>query len=50
VLATGYDHSPFPASYEKAKARGWKTLSVPCGHDVMLDMPAELTQILIDAV
>ena len=49
VLATGYDGSPFPPFYEKAKARGWKTLSVPCGHDVMLDMPAELTQILIDA-
>jgi pimeloyl-ACP methyl ester carboxylesterase len=49
VLATGYDHSPFPPFYEKAKARGWKTLSVPCGHDVMLDMPAELTKLLIDA-
>ena len=49
VLATGYDHSPFPPFFEKAKASGWKTLSVPCGHDVMLDMPAELTQILIDA-
>jgi pimeloyl-ACP methyl ester carboxylesterase len=50
ILATGYDHSPFPPFFEKAKARGWKTLSVPCGHDVMLDMPAELTQILIGAV
>ncbi len=49
ILATGYEQSPFPPSCERAKARGWKTLSVSCGHDVMLDMPAELTQILIDA-
>jgi len=25
-------------------------VSVPCGTDVMVDMPQELTQILIDAV
>jgi len=49
ILATGYAHSPFMPSYEKAKARGWKTISVPCGHDVMLDMPAELTQALVEA-
>jgi pimeloyl-ACP methyl ester carboxylesterase len=49
ILATGYDHSPFPPFFEKAKTLGWKTLSVSCGHDVMLDMPAELTQILIGA-
>jgi len=28
----------------------WHTVSVPCGTDVMVDMPQELTQILIDAV
>jgi pimeloyl-ACP methyl ester carboxylesterase len=50
ILATGYDHSPFMPSYEKAKARGWKILSLPCGHDVMLDMPPELTQALVAAV
>jgi pimeloyl-ACP methyl ester carboxylesterase len=50
ILATGYAHSPFMPSYEKAKARGWKTLSMPCGHDVMLDMPAELTLALAEAV
>jgi pimeloyl-ACP methyl ester carboxylesterase len=49
VLATAYDESPFMPSYERAKAKGWKTLRVACGHDVMLDMPEELTTILLNA-
>jgi hypothetical protein len=49
ILATAHDGSPFLPSYERAKARGWKTLSVACGHDVMLDMPEELTTILLNA-
>lgn len=49
ILATGYDGSPFMPSYERAKAKSWKTLTVPCGHDVMLDMPEELTTILLNA-
>ena len=47
ILATGWNDSPFPKFCERAKARGWKTLSVACGHDVMLDKPEELTQILL---
>jgi pimeloyl-ACP methyl ester carboxylesterase len=49
ILATGYHASPFPQFYERAKARGWKTLTMDCGHDAMLDSPAELTQTLLDA-
>jgi hypothetical protein len=49
VLATGYDHSPFPPFHALAKAKGWKTLTVPCGHDVMLDRPDDLVRILRDA-
>ena len=49
ILAAGYDESPFMLSYERAKARGWRTLSLACGHDVMLDMPQELTAILLNA-
>jgi hypothetical protein len=49
VLAMGYEGSPFMPSYERAKAQGWKTLSVACGHDAMLDMPEELTTILLNA-
>jgi len=49
VLAEGFgEGSPFPPFYEKAKAQGWKTIVVPCGHDVMLDLPDELTSILVD--
>lgn len=49
VLATGFlEGSPFPASHERAKAKGWKTRTVSCGHDVMLDLPEELTAILLE--
>ncbi len=47
ILATEWSPSPFPQFYEKAKAKGWKTLTLACGHDVMLDRPEELTQELI---
>jgi len=47
ILATGWEHSPFPQFYEKAKAKGWKTLTIDCGHDVMLDKREELLQILL---
>jgi pimeloyl-ACP methyl ester carboxylesterase len=50
ILATGFvEGSPFPPFYEKAKAKDWKTLTVGCGHDVMLDQPEELTKLLLDA-
>ena len=49
ILATGFvEGSPFPPFYEKAKAKGWTTITVPCGHDVMLDLPEELTRVLLD--
>lgn len=41
--------SPFGTFYERAKAQGWKTLSLPAGHDVMLDLPEELAAALIAA-
>jgi hypothetical protein len=51
ILATGWNGpSPFPPFYEKAKAKGWKTRPLPCGHDVMLDLPEELTTILAEAM
>jgi pimeloyl-ACP methyl ester carboxylesterase len=49
ILATGFKESPFPRFYERAKAKGWKTLTMACGHDVMLDLPEELTQALHEA-
>jgi pimeloyl-ACP methyl ester carboxylesterase len=51
ILATGFvEGSPFPPFYEKAKAHGWRVLTIDCGHDVMLDRPEELTRLLLDAV
>ena len=50
ILATGFtDDSPFRPFYEKAKARGWNTRTVSSGHDVMLDLPEELTTLLLEA-
>jgi pimeloyl-ACP methyl ester carboxylesterase len=49
ILATGYtEGSPFPACHERAKKKGWKTRTMPCGHDVMLDLPDELTAFLLE--
>ena len=49
ILAEGFSGSPFRPFYEQAKAQGWKTTTVPCGHDVMLDLPEELTRELLAA-
>jgi pimeloyl-ACP methyl ester carboxylesterase len=49
ILATGYEHSPFPPFHEIAKRKGWRTRTIDCGHDVMLDRPAELVAMLHDA-
>jgi pimeloyl-ACP methyl ester carboxylesterase len=38
--------SPFKPFYERAKAAGWETHALACGHDIMLDKPEELTEIL----
>jgi pimeloyl-ACP methyl ester carboxylesterase len=46
ILASGFTDSPFPQFYESAKAKGWKTLTMACGHDVMLDLPEQLTQVV----
>ena len=49
ILATGYEHSPFPPFHEIAKRKGWKTSTIDCGHDVMLDRPTELVSMLRNA-
>ncbi len=49
ILATGYTQgSPFPACHERAKKKGWKTRTMASGHDVMLDLPDELTAFLLE--
>jgi pimeloyl-ACP methyl ester carboxylesterase len=49
ILATGYEQSPFPPFHELAKRNGYKTRTVDCGHDVMLDKPNELVAMLREA-
>jgi pimeloyl-ACP methyl ester carboxylesterase len=47
IWASGWSPSPFPQFYDKAKAKGWKSITVESGHDVMLDRPEELTELLL---
>jgi pimeloyl-ACP methyl ester carboxylesterase len=49
ILATGWAPSPFPPFYDEAKSKGWRTVTMECGHDVMLDLPEELTRELLAA-
>jgi len=39
ILASGWDSPAFGGGYERARAKGWRTSEVTCGHDVMLDDP-----------
>ncbi len=47
IWASDWSPSPFPQCYEKAKAKGWRTLAIDCGHDVMLDRPEQLARELL---
>lgn len=50
ILASGFrEGSPFRPFYEKAIVRGWNTASIDCGHDVMLDKPDELVEVLLNS-
>src|SRR5579872_5936114 len=46
IRASGYPNEPFDRGLAKARARGWRSYEVPCGHDVMLDQPERLAAIL----
>jgi pimeloyl-ACP methyl ester carboxylesterase len=49
ILAEGWDPSPF--RYYAAKVAGlpgWRVTKMPCGHDVMVDMPLELARELVN--
>jgi hypothetical protein len=51
VYALGWSPSSFTPFYERLQRDpAWHTVSVLCGHEVMLDRPQELTQILLDAL
>jgi len=48
IYASGWEGTPFTISYDRAKARGWTTSEIACGHDVMLDRPEALTEELLE--
>jgi pimeloyl-ACP methyl ester carboxylesterase len=49
ILADGWDPSPFRHFAEKyGKAPGWSLVKMPCGHDIMVDLPNELASALAE--
>jgi pimeloyl-ACP methyl ester carboxylesterase len=49
IRAQAYAQSVFSALHDKLqKDLAWKVYEVPCGHDVMVDMPERLTEILLE--
>jgi pimeloyl-ACP methyl ester carboxylesterase len=49
IRATAYPNPRFDGYLEKLKANpGWRTYGVPSGHDVMVDMPDRLAEILVE--
>jgi len=49
IRAAAYANPYFDAGLASARAKNWRTYELPCGHDVMLDMPERLAEILVAA-
>jgi pimeloyl-ACP methyl ester carboxylesterase len=49
IRATSYPNPKFDEYFAKLKGDpAWRTFGVPCGHDVMVDMPDKLAEILME--
>jgi pimeloyl-ACP methyl ester carboxylesterase len=49
IRATGYPNPTFDAAQARVRANpSWTTYGVDCGHDVMVDAPERLTEILLE--
>ena len=49
VRAGSYANPGFDRALAAAQSdASWRTYEVPCGHDVMVDMPERLTEILLE--
>ena len=49
IRAGAYPNPGFDKAFERVKAdKTWRTYEVPCGHDVMVDMPERLAEILLE--
>ena len=47
IRAPAFTQPSFDAAYARCRADStWKTLELPCGHHVMIDMPGELSAII----
>ena len=50
IRAKSYANPGFDRAYEALRQdASWRTHEVPCGHDVMVDMPERLAEMLVDA-
>jgi pimeloyl-ACP methyl ester carboxylesterase len=47
IRARGYPNPNFDSFYEACKANGWAVFDVPSGHNVQVEMPDQLTEILL---
>lgn len=48
IRANGYQSIVFDAALAKVRANPtWSTFELPCGHDIMVDMPEELAEIIL---
>jgi hypothetical protein len=48
ILADNWDPSPFRYFAKQVEAApGWTLSKMPCGHNIMVDMPKELTEKLL---
>ena len=47
IVATDWEDTPFGRALERARGKGWRILSMACGHDAMLDAPEELARELV---
>ena len=49
VRATAYPSPSFDAAAERTRAdKAWRSYALACGHDVMIDMPERLAEILVE--
>ncbi len=49
IRARSYENPGFDHALTRVKAdSSWRTYEVPCGHDVMVDAPERLTEILLE--
>lgn len=49
IRAAKYPQPRFDAYFRAKKADpSWRTYEIPCGHDIMLDMPDQLAEILLE--